>query len=196
MMQGQEGVEASEFNAVPVDLLGRFMRPDHTEFPCRIDSMSPAEASVLTTSPPQVAERIIVYADHVGRLEGIVTELFTGGFSMSTAATERKRERLAAQLTWLCNRDLLNLPEDRRHERLQPENPFRDIILADGRRYKVKIIDLSLSGAAVQSSVRPALGSQITLGAMPGRVVRNLEDGFALEFSNILAEDSMRRLFR
>ena len=55
---------------------------------------------------------------------------------------------------------------------------------------------LSLSGAAVQCSVRPALGSQITLGAMPGRVVRNLEDGFALEFSNILAEDSMRRLFR
>jgi len=29
-------------------------------------------------------------------------------------ATPRKRDKLAAQLTWLANRQILNLPEDRR----------------------------------------------------------------------------------
>ena len=36
---------------------------------------------------------------------------------MTISATPRKRDKLAAQLTWLANRHILNLPEDRRHGR-------------------------------------------------------------------------------
>ena len=32
-------------------------------------------------------------------------------------ATKRKQDKLANQLTWLANRQILNLPEDRRHDR-------------------------------------------------------------------------------
>ncbi|EAU42642.1 hypothetical protein FP2506_07371 [Fulvimarina pelagi HTCC2506] len=185
-----------EYSAVSVDILGRFMRSDTSEYPCRIEEMSPGAVQVIAPVAPDIRERIIVYADHVGRLEGEVAELFEGGFCLKTLASERRREKLAAKLTWLTNRQLLNLPEDRRHERVQPENPFRDIVLDDGRRYKVKIIDLSLSGAALQSKVRPVIGTSITLGAMPGRIIRYLEDGFAVEFSSVLNEDSLHRLFR
>ncbi|MDY8109708.1 PilZ domain-containing protein [Fulvimarina sp. 2208YS6-2-32] len=185
-----------DFNAVSVDILGRFMRSDQSEFPCRIDEMSPGSAQVLAPVQPDPQETIILYADHVGRLEGEVIDLFEGGFVLKTKASERRREKLAAKLTWLTNRQILNLPEDRRHARVHPENPFRDIVLDDGRRYQVKIIDLSLSGAAVQAKVRPVLGTPVTIGAMPGRIVRYLEDGFAIEFSSVLGEDSLQRLFR
>ena len=45
-----------------------------------------------------------------------------------------------------------------------------------------RIIDLSLSGAAIAAENRPPLKSLVMLGKVQSRVVRNLEEGFALEF--------------
>jgi hypothetical protein len=45
-----------------------------------------------------------------------------------------------------------------------------------------RIIDMSLSGAAIAAENRPPLRSLVLLGKVQARVVRNLEEGFALEF--------------
>jgi predicted DNA-binding protein with PD1-like motif len=45
-----------------------------------------------------------------------------------------------------------------------------------------RIIDLSLSGAAVAAEKRPPLHSHVSLGRVQSRVVRHLEEGFAIEF--------------
>lgn len=62
---------------------------------------------------------------------------------------------MAAQLTWLANKDVLDLPEDRRHERVVPDIRHSTVVLDYGRRYNCKIIDISLSGAAIELDVRP-----------------------------------------
>ncbi|KQT57520.1 MULTISPECIES: PilZ domain-containing protein [unclassified Aureimonas] len=186
--------ERRRFHRVAVDLLGRFMLEDQSEYPCRVQNMSAGDIAVLTAAMPRKDERVILYADHIGRLEGLVTRVFSGGFAMNLRVTERKREKLAAQITWLANRHELDLPEDRRHERIHPKNPFIDIALEDGRTYKVRIIDLSLSGAAVKSDVRPALGSRIRLGTMQGRVVRHLEEGLAIEFAAVQLRETLEKL--
>ncbi len=170
------------------------MLENRTEYPCRVRDVSPGNVAIITVAKPRIGERTILYLDHLGRIEGTVSRLFQGGFAVVFAVSERKREKLAAQLTWLANRGELNLPEDRRHERVQPRNPFVDVTLADGRKYKVRIIDLSLSGAALQSSVRPAIGSRITIGQMHGRVVRLLEEGFAVEFAVTQTVESLSEL--
>ncbi len=54
-----------------------------------------------------------------------------------------------------------------------------------------RIIDLSLSGAAVAAEHRPPLQSLILLGRVQSRVVRNLEDGFALEFVHEQLADTL-----
>src|SRR5690606_34650026 len=127
-------------------------------------------------------ERVVAYLDHIGRIEGPVAEITEGGFVLNLMASARKREQLAAQLTWLANKDILNLPEDRRHERLVPDNRHSTIVLEDGRRYDCKIIDISLSGAAIEMAVRPAMGTPVTLGRMRARVIRHFQDGVAVEF--------------
>ena len=43
-------------------------------------------------------------------------------------------------------------------------------------------MDMSLSGAAIAAENRPPLNSLVSLGEVQARVVRNLEEGFALEF--------------
>jgi hypothetical protein len=110
--------------------------------------------------------------------------IIDNGFAMTVSATPRKRDKLAAQLTWLANRKILNLPEDRRHDRIVPRNPIARLTLADGRVMNCRIIDLSLSGAAVSAEYKPEVGSQLMLGTVQGQVVRHLEDGFAIEFAH------------
>jgi hypothetical protein len=131
-----------------------------------------------------VGDRVIAYLDHIGRVEGKITRIIDNGFAMTVNATDRKRDKLAAQLTWLANRDILNLPEDRRHDRIVPRNPIAVLTLEDGQRMSCRIIDLSLSGSAVAAETRPPLKSMVRLGYVPARVVRYLEEGFALEFTH------------
>ena len=174
--------ERRHFQRVRVHLLGRYMLPDRREFPCQIINMSPGGLALLAPGIGNVGDRVIAYLDHIGRVEGKITRIIDNGFAMTVAATARKRDKLAAQLTWLANRDILNLPEDRRHDRVVPRNPIAIITLEDGTRMTCRIIDLSLSGSAVAAEHRPPLQSLVLLGRVQARVVRNLEEGFAMEF--------------
>jgi PilZ domain len=174
--------ERRRFQRVKVHLLGRYMLPDRREFPCQVINMSPGGLALLAPGIGNVGDRVVAYLDHIGRVEGKITRIIDNGFAMTVGATPRKRDKLAAQLTWLANRDILNLPEDRRHDRIVPRNPIAVLTLEDGTKMTCRIIDLSLSGAAIAAENRPPLKSTVLLGRVQGRVVRNIEDGFALEF--------------
>ncbi len=179
------------FQRVSVNLPGRLMLPNHDEYDCSVLDMSPGDASFVCSARPRVGERIIAYVDHLGRIEGNVALLNDEGFAIILTATDRKREKLAAQLTWIANKHELGLPEDRRHNRLTPRNTRTEITLDDGRRYPCRIIDLSLSGAAVDIDVRPALGTPVQLGNMKGRVVRHFQEGVAIEFSSVQSKEAL-----
>jgi hypothetical protein len=183
------GDERRRFQRVRVDLLGRFMLADRREFPCQVINMSPGGMALLAPVSGQPGERIIAYVDHVGRVEGHIARLFENGFAMTISATTRKRDKLAAQLTWLANRHILNLPEDRRHGRIQPRNPMARLVLPNGVNLTCRIIDMSQSGAGVATKERPAIGTIVSLGKVQGRVVRHLEDGFAIEFTRLQHPD-------
>jgi len=183
-----------KFHRVTISVQGRFMRADHSEHDCIVDSMSPFDAVISSSSRPETGERIVSYVDYIGRIEGKVTETGIRSFTISLNATDRKRDKLSAQLTWLANKHELGLPEDRRHERVSPSNPVSEIRLDDGRRYPCRIIDLSVSGAAVEIDVRPAFGTMVLLGNMRGRVVRHFQEGIAMEFMTLQPEDTINQL--
>jgi hypothetical protein len=63
-----------------------------------------------------------------------------------------------------------------------PRNPISRLTLGDGTKITCRTLDMSLSGAAITAENRPPLKSLVLLGRVPARVVRNLEEGFALEF--------------
>ncbi len=174
---------------VKVNLLGRYMLPDRREFPCQVINMSPGGMALIAPVGGAPGERVIAYVDHLGRLEGKIARVFANGFAMTISATARKRDKLAAQLTWLANRHILALPEDRRHGRIVPRNPVGRLILPNGVNLTCRVIDVSQSGAGIASQERPPIGAVVTLGKVQGRVVRHLEDGFAIEFTRLQHED-------
>ncbi|MAS07340.1 MAG: pilus assembly protein PilZ [Ahrensia sp.] len=182
-----------QYQRVTVMLHGRLMLSDRTEHRCRVIDMSPGSAFFETDAVARIGERVIAYVDHIGRLEGKVARVRDDGFALELNTTPRKKAKLAAQLTWLANKHELDLPEDRRHERIQPRNPSGILTLDDGRQYRCRIIDLSVSGAAIEINVRPAIGTQVTLGNMRGQVVRHFEDGIAIEFAVVQRRDTLRQ---
>jgi len=183
--------ERRRHQRVKVNLLGRYMLSDRREFPCQVINMSPGGMALVAPVCGEPGERVIAYVDHLGRLEGVIARTLDNGFAMTIGATLRKRDKLAAQLTWLANRDILNLPEDRRHDRIIPRNPIAVLTKEDGQRMTCRIMDLSLSGAAVAAEHKPPLKSLVRLGCVPARVVRNLEEGVALEFLHQQDPDSL-----
>jgi PilZ domain-containing protein len=183
--------ERRRHQRVKVNLLGRYMLADRREYPCQVVNMSPGGMALIAPVCGNVGDRVIAYVDHLGRLEGQIARQIQNGFAMTISATARKRDKLAAQLTWLANRHILNLPEDRRHGRFVPKQVMARLIMPNGTNIGVRIIDISVSGAGIATSQRPEIGSHVTLGNIPGRVVRHLEEGFALEFTRLQHPDSV-----
>jgi len=181
--------ERRRFQRVRVNLLGRYMLADRREYPCQVQDMSPGGMALVAPVAGKAGERVVAYVDHLGRLEGTIVRVHQTGFAMTIAATSRKRDKLAAQLTWLANRHILGLPEDRRHERIVPRNPRTTMVMPDGATALCRIVDMSLSGAAVASEVKPPVGSVIWLGKTQARVVRVGEEGFAVEFTRLQHPD-------
>jgi len=190
-----KAVDRRMHQRVKVNLLGRCMLEDGREFTCQVVDMSPGGAALIVPVVGRVGERVIAYIDHIGRIEGRLVRQIDGGFAMNMAMSARKRDKLAAQLTWLANRHILNLPEDRRHERFVPRNPFSKLILPDGTEMRCRILDISPSGAAVQIDPKPAVGTPVSLGMMRGRVVRRFEEGVAVEFTIVHSSESLQHYF-
>ncbi len=183
--------ERRRFQRVKVNLLGRYMLEDRREFPCQVVDMSPGGMALVAPVMGMPGERVIAYVDHLGRLEGKIARRLDNGFAMTISASARKRDKLAAQLTWIANRHILNLPEDRRHGRFTPKNQSARLILPNGNNIAVRVIDLSQSGAAVALAPeqRPPVGAMVMLGKTQGRVVRHIDEGFAIEFTRLQHTD-------
>ena len=183
--------ERRRFQRVRLSLLGRFMLENRREYPCQTIDVSPGSCALIAPVPGAPGERVVAYIDHIGRIEGHIVRPLDGGFAMTVEGTPRKKDKLAAKLTWLANRYHLNLAEDRRHERVTPSTSIARVTLPDGRAFDCRITDLSLSGAALSAEPRPPIGSPLRLGAIRAIVVRHSEEGFAVEFAIQQTPDSL-----
>lgn len=195
----QQGLQVStdrrRFYRVDIRLFGRFMRENKREYPCQVINVSPGGLALRAPVVPELGERIVAYIDELGRVEGEMVRAVDEGFAIRLTASDYKREKLADQLTFLVNRDRLHLPEDRRHERIVPKNPFAQLALADGTMLDCKILDVSLSGASVAVLPKPELGILVTIGKMRGKVVRHHDQGIGVEFSDIQHPNAISRHF-
>ncbi len=172
-----------------VMLLGRYMLPNRMEYPCQSVDISPGGVHLIAPAKANPGDRVIVYLEHLGRIEGVAVRTTMEGFAMTITATSRKREKFTAQLTWLANREELGLPEDRRHERIVPRNPRSVLTLDSGAEHVVRIIDISLSGAAFSSDQDWPMGTRVKIGGTMAKLVRRFDGGYAVEFRFPLSAD-------
>ena len=182
--------ERRRHQRVKVVLLGRYMLASRQEFPCQTINISPGGVALFAPVKGAIGERVVVYLDQLGRLEGTIARLLPNGFAFEAKMPMMKRDRLANQLTWLANRHDLGMKEDRRHERIIPIHNRTTLTLMDRREYHATIIDVSVSGCAIACDAVLEIGMPVTIGKTSGQVVRIFNGGIAVEFNRPMRADS------
>jgi c-di-GMP-binding flagellar brake protein YcgR len=182
---------------ISVELLGRFMRENKEEHACQLLNISAGGAAIRLMAPATmiIGERVVAFFEHIGGIEGTVAREFDGGFAIKLRATQHKREKLAATLTWLANRSELSGIDERRHERIAPSSGRQQVLLPDGGVIECRVLDISVSGASVGTPARPPIGTEVTLGKLRARVVRHHAHGFGVQFIEDQSQAALRRHF-
>src|SRR5579872_1209023 len=183
-------LERRRHQRVKIVLLGRYMLEDRHEYSCQTIDISPGGVAIEAIVKGTIGERVVAYFSQIGRVEGAIARHFDKGFAIQMRLPVLKREKLADQLTWLVNRQALGLPEDRRHERIAPHFTRTTLKTTDGTEYPAKLLDISISGAAMTIDAAPPIGSPIVVGSTPAQVVRHFNGGLAVEFSRLLPADT------
>ena len=166
--------------ALAVD--GRLMLDDGREFPCRTVDVSLGGLWLETRAKAGLGDRVIVYLDHFGRLEGKVVRVASTGFAIRLMLPNAKRKRLVELLMWHANRAHVGAEEDRQHKRIVPHMDRTIIELVDRSTIPARVIDVSVSGVCLAVTQRPPIGARVVVGHTTGTVVRHCEEGIAVRF--------------
>ncbi|HEV2518172.1 MAG TPA: PilZ domain-containing protein [Devosia sp.] len=154
-------------------------------FACRARSVTAHEAVVNAPVSGMAGDGLTMTLQGLGIVRGRISRVLDGGFAVAFDCTEQERAALGARIDWLKRRTLKTVSDRRGHKRVLPRETRASLTLGDGRRFDCFIIDMSQSGVAVSADVLPPIGSSAGVGAIPGRVVRHVEAGFAVQFAEV-----------
>lgn len=148
---------------------------------------SAGDAAIACDSRVDLGDKVIVYVRDLDILPGRVTRLIQDGFAVRLTLSKTRQEKLAEQLFLHLNTSFAN-EEERRATPRHFQGDSRSVCsLPDGQCLFVKVIDMSVNGAAVDSFRRPAVGAHIRLSQRQGIVTRHTPRGFAIAFDPIRA---------
>ena len=171
-----------ERSSVPV--AGRLLLPSGAEHPCQVVDISEGGIALDCPVETKFGDKIIVYLDNLGRFEGQIVRFIANGFAIETQLVANQRQRLVDRIKWLKQK---KVGAGRRFfpRRVAMQSEFSDttsMTIEAGDQVQCKVLDISVTGAHVQTSKRPRLGTHVTVGRMVGRVMRHTLEGIGIEF--------------
>ena len=169
-------------------------RGNRREFACRIVDISVQAMTLQVPVNGALGERVIVHCDEFGKLEGTIMRVLERGFVMQINASDEERKNLAVKIDWYEKNKNHDLADNREHKRIVPKNPHSKLVFQDGSVLRCFIIDMSVSGVAVSADVQPEIGTPLAVGRLVGRVVRHLDDGFAVKFLKLQEREGLEQL--
>jgi hypothetical protein len=134
-------------------------------------------------NPPKAGERVVLYIDDVGRYEGQVIRASKHHFAVDYRGRRTKTNRAADSLTYALNSKHVRLNR-RANPRIRQDQPAV-LTLDNGESIACEILDISLTGASIAVSPKPALGAAVSIGRMAAKVVRVHEKGVGVVFTGL-----------
>ena len=167
---------------VDLSLSGRCMNADQEDFSIATLNLSCAGAMIMGERTPAIGSDVVCYFEDLGRVAGTVVRSTPSGFAVEFNVLDHKRDKLADRLTWLLNKEVLELSEERQSKR---HTTNADVIVKrrNGRELKCSVRDISLTGASFRTrGPLPVIGETVSVGNVHGRVVRIGDGGFAVSY--------------
>jgi hypothetical protein len=165
------------------------------KFACRAVNISERAIGLVAPVIGSVGEQVMADIEHVGKIEGNITNILPCGFTMSIEKCQGDRTHLRNKIDWIENHKTYGAPDKRvSSPRFAPANPYSKLLLGDGTLIPCLIIDLSATGARISGDIDPELGTVLAVGTVVGRVVRRFDEGFALKFVEPQALDRVETM--
>lgn len=166
---------------VNTPLKARFLNSAGAEQACLVINISAGGALLKAKYPPNSGEKVVVYVDRLGRFEGKVIRAGGNTFAVNYERKREKNAKTADSLIQVMNQGKRS--HDRRtNPRVMHDAPAK-VFFEDGRAHDCAILDISLTGASIEISPRPPLGTRLILGRMNAKVVRRHEKGVGVVFT-------------
>ncbi len=144
------------------------------------------EIGARSASRPAIGERVVVYVDCLGAVNGEVVGHTDRGFRLSIEISDTKRATLRKLIAIMQARLAAGQPIGRRHERIVPISSRVDVVDFEGLTHPAEIIDVSRSGVAL-SVEGLQIGDVICIGERTqGQVVRLIEGGVGVQFQRVI----------
>lgn len=187
--------EMRRHRRVQIDLAGRYLRADRNEHNCRAIDLSVGGAQLRSDARMEPGEKIVVYFEHLGGFDAEVVRATSDGFAIQFNVSEYKREKLAAQMMWLLNKDAYPSEAGRAHQRTLTAARHARLETEPGVVIDAKVLDLSISGASLKTAARPAIGSFLTANGIRAIVRRHHPDGISIQFLKVLNQEALAQTF-
>lgn len=136
---------------------------------------------------------MVAHFKDFGILRSQVSRELATGFVLDIQLDDEGRKKLAAKIRWRKQHATSQAADKRDFPRIMPKDPRSVLTMADGKLHPCFVIDVSQSGVAVSAAILPAKDTPLAVGSMIGRVVRKLDIGFAVEFTQIHPLDELER---
>lgn len=164
-------------------LKGRCMFGNMSEHLCESVNISATGLAVACSHPARAGDRVVIYLDRLGRLEGSIIRATNGAFAVTLINSVRKRVKLASQIEHLVSLPAAQRVEHRMNDRFVPDD--RAATVAHGKDIRdAMIIDVSRTGIALKTTLSAGIGDTVVVGKrLFGRVARQFPGGFAIAFS-------------
>lgn len=170
------------YKRVDLRLTGRFLTDEQADLELLTANVSCDGALILSNTPPDSGKQVVCYFDELGRVVAEVVRPAPGGFAVKFAIPQLKRDKLADRLTWLVNKDILGLNEDRGAPRFAASGQAL-VLMPDGSQLQARLTDISLTGAAFEAMGSPPyVGDRVRANNMPAEVVRVTGKSFAVRY--------------
>jgi hypothetical protein len=151
-------------------------------FDCTIVDLSASGAGIYCAEPPPLNSAVVLYVNGFGRFDGIATRYVNGELGLRFDCKEARRKRLEADLDGYVKEGTLGVTRLRRFQRGTPRAPIEQFTRANGEVAACELIDISLQGVSLRTSVRPPIGEVIELGLTRGWVIRHFGDCVGVQF--------------
>tara|TARA_R110001599_G_scaffold132920_5_gene310122 strand:- start:750 stop:1340 length:591 start_codon:yes stop_codon:yes gene_type:complete len=167
---------------VPLQLDGQVLDDGQTDHAITTINISCSGAMIQSEFRPRAGAQVVCYFNDLGRVAATVIRATPTGFAVQFRIVSHKRDKLADRLTWLLNKDQLDLDEDRAASR-KPQSGPALLTLEDGREIKCRVLDISLTGASFEAEdATPMVGDTVFAGNVRGQVVRVGGKSFAIRY--------------
>jgi hypothetical protein len=167
---------------VPLQLDGQVLDDAQADHAITTIDISCSGAMIESEFRPGPGSQVVCYFNDLGRVAATVIRDTPSGFAVQFRIVDHKRDKLADRLTWLLNKDQLDLVEDRGVNR-KPQSGPALLTLDDGREIKCRVLDISLSGASFEAEgAAPMVGDTVFAGNVRGQVVRVAGKSFAIRY--------------